>query len=212
MSPYTRKRQKKKATTRRKETHRGGKRQLFSSPSFDHVIAYLQDYTAGQSKEICGTIAKEKMPQHHPNRQYSKNIYVAYVHEVTPPLGTDERPHCLYEHVKDYVIWHNHPATSKFYPSWEDIVKGLKPKNQHISESYLFSEFGVWKIQYWDHSGVTTKEIKQLRDILNALYHTSQRGRVYNVITNYYVDQMIMAINDMFPDRLTIQFLGSPYY
>ena len=201
-------RQTQQRKTRRKQ--HGGKTQIHRSAAFIDMLVYLREFTLDAPFELCGTITKEKIPPTRPGEQ-SQSEYVAYVHELTPPLNNDERPHCIYERTKDYVIWHNHPRTSKFYPSREDIVKGLKPHSRHISESYIFCEFGIWKIQYWDHTEVTEEEMKQVKRSLDTLYHQSGRGRVYNQKTDDAVSQMMRTIYTIFGSRLTIHFLGTDY-
>lgn len=208
MLSNTRKRKKQQRRTRRKQ--HGGKIRIHYSAALDDLLAYLREFTLDAPFELCGTITKEKIPPIRPGGK-SQSEYVAYVHELTPPLTNDQRPHCILERTKDYIIWHNHPRTSKFYPSREDIVKGLKPHNRHISESYIFCEFGIWKIQYWDHDGVTREEIRQVNRALDTLYHQSDHGRVYNQETDTAVSQMIHAIHDTFGSRLTIRFLDVPY-
>jgi len=204
----THKRKSQKAQTRRKQ--RGGKTRIHSSAAFVDLLVYLREFTLEVPFEVCGTIVKERMAYTNATGRV-RNEYVAYLHDLTPPLNNGSRPQCIFEHTKDPIIWHNHPKTSKFYPSMEDIVKGLKPKNQHISESYIFCEYGIWKIQYWDHNGVTKEEMKQVTNALNQLYYTADRGRVYNRKTDPNVDQMIKTIHAIFPSRLTIRFLGTPY-
>jgi hypothetical protein len=172
---------------------------MHSSASFDHILANLREYTLEFPYEVCGTI------------EIGKYEYVAYIHDLTPPLKNGIRPHCIFEHTEDPIIWHNHPDTSKFYPSMEDIVKGLKPKNKHIIHSFIFCVYGIWHIKYNNHDGVTEEEKEQVTNALHSLYFTSGRGRVYNLQTNWNVDRVINTINHLFSSRLTIEFLGTPY-
>ena len=211
MSRHTRKQKRRNRNTRtiRKANQHGGKTQIHRSAAFKDLLVYLREFTLEIPFEVCGTITKEKIPPVRPGEQ-SRSEYVAYVHDRTPPLANGERPHCIYERTKDYVIWHNHPRTSKFYPSREDIVKGLKPKNKHINESFIFCEFGIWNITYREHNGVTEDEMKQVTRTLDTLYYQSGRGKVYNQETDDAVNQMIDAINAIFHSRLTIRFLDPP--
>lgn len=170
---------------------KGGGTEIFSANRFSEIIQYIKDITTDDNinYEKCGTIIKKN------------DRYIINLHEKES--NVDElRHHCNFEHY-DKIIWHSHPKTAKFYPSLEDILKSIKLKNSQIIYSYIFTQFGIWTLYTINHTDVSDELKNKINDLLNKLYFSTEKGRVYN---HKSVDTFINEINTLLAGTLQISF------
>lgn len=166
------------------------------------------------TKEICGTIRVDKVDDH--------TVFVVYKHHVerlSSPSSVaansannvckldnsrkKEREFCEYERTNHRIIWHTHPATSKFYPSKEDFVKSLQATN-NVKYSYIFTAFGMWTL--YTQKKVRIPSFGMYEDIqkaLDRLYFATSCGREYK---ESRVQKMIERINKVLEGHLVISF------
>ena len=81
---------------------------------------------------------------------------------------------------KHPIIWHTHPLSQKFYPSYQDIVHIFK--HDDINQSYVITSLGVWIMSY--RGSKIISEDQQAEDLLQwcnlYIYHNTDRGRTIN--------------------------------
>jgi len=170
---------------------KGGGAEIFSAKRFSEIIQYIKQITIDDNinYEKCGTISK------------TNNGYIVNVHEKEN--NVDElRHHCNFEYY-DNIIWHSHPKIAKFYPSLEDILKSIKLKNSQIIYSYIFTQFGFWTLYTINHIDVSDELKNKINDLLNILYFSTERGRIYNSAA---VDTFTDGINTLLLGTLQISF------
>ena len=101
------------------------------------------------------------------NREICGHVYnlngniVLYCENVGSLKGEKMRGSCQHSKYSS-VIWHTHPNISLPYPSMEDILKVIKPRNDSglISTSYIFTSIGIWSIQ--GKKRIITPDVEEL--------------------------------------------------
>ncbi len=170
---------------------KGGSNETFSANRFSEIIQYIKHLTIDSNinYEKCGTIVKQN------------DRYIVNVHEKES--NADElRHHCNFEYY-DKIIWHSHPTIAKFYPSLEDILKSIKFKNSQIMYSYIFTQFGFWTLHTEHHTDINDEMKNNINELLNKLYFSTERGRVYNKKS---VDVFMNEMNALLIGILKISF------
>lgn len=180
-------------------TLKGGSSEVFSAKRFSDIVQYIKDITIDSNinYEKCGTIRKT-------NDGYTVNL-----HEKANNLD-ELRHNCNFEYY-DKIIWHSHPKVAKFYPSLEDILKSIKLKNLQIIFSYIFTQFGFWTLYSKNHIDVSDEnhidvsdELKnKINELLNKLYFSTEKGRIYNDKSVY---RFINEMNTLLAGTLQISF------
>jgi hypothetical protein len=170
----------------------GGKRHVFSADLITSINEIKQMVIDSNiDHEICGSIA------------FNGENYDVYEHEAGSISGTT-RANCLYEDYREPTIWHNHPQSSKYYPSLEDILKVIKLKNSTLWNSYIFTHFGYWELSTIRHIDVSEKLSSNIEKLLNWFYWKTQKGRVYDKDA---IDRLINDLNNiLLPNVMTIEF------
>jgi hypothetical protein len=178
----------------RKKVIKGGKKAVYSTNSFSNAIEYIKALliTNNVPHEICGSIAIDNS---------SSKKYTVLTHETSSPDQT--RASCVYDDNNDPVIWHNHPATSKFYPSIEDMLKPFKVKNRRIGTSLIFSHIGYWRLNVINHMDASKELVASIQKWLDRFYFRTEHGRVYN---SEAVIEMTHNLNNVLENIMTIEF------
>jgi hypothetical protein len=163
-----------KKCSKRTRKQKGGMRQLFVTNHLEDALYYIREYTIDQQLEYCGTIEKRPAKQ-----KGETTTFAVMLHEAQRPSGN--RPSCAHEPHPHRLIWHNHPQTSKYYPSVEDILNAIKrsPRN-NTSTSYLFCEFGMWDIRVLQYIDVSAEIKKYIKGVLDQFYFMTNRGRTFD--------------------------------
>ena len=175
----------------------GGETNIFSSNNFQDIILKIKEITIDNNieHELCGTVAINRTNNDMP--KYSINLH---------NIETDtSRLSCNFEKYSE-VIWHSHPAIAKYYPSVEDILKSIKIKNDEIKSSFIFTSFGYWQLDTIQHfvDENNINEIKNnINEILTTFYHSSNRGRKYNINS---VAILMQELNTLLQGYLEIGF------
>jgi len=174
----------------KKKIYKGGKKVIYTTDNFADAIDYIKQYIidTDTSYEICGSIKPD--------------YYHTVMEHETPPLSTS-RANCMYDDYNDSIIWHNHPKTSKFYPSLEDIAKVIKQKNRSLRMSFIFTHFGYWRLETIHHVEITHEMLDNIKYWLDWLYYKTEKGRVYNEDA---VNEMIVNLNILLNNILHIEF------
>jgi hypothetical protein len=169
------KRTTKKRSNSRKQT--GGKCALLVTHNYAEVMPFIRNYTYPLKEEVCGSIHTVK-----PRQTGEKFTFTVYRHDAPfhhrNKRYITQRHSCRHEDYKDKQIWHNHPNTSKFYPSREDIIKPLKERpgtGINITNNYIFCQFGVWEIRAKQYIPISDKTEGAIQKILNRLYERTKR-------------------------------------
>jgi|UniRef100_A0A6C0J3Y2 hypothetical protein len=134
----------------------------------DNMWEAFYDAEDGTSEiEVCGYLANKELEDQVSHcwdfpRQITDDLYTTDG-ELTPVVcgvagrGDGGRANCSYEEPYGSIIWHTHPLNSKPYPSPEDIIKGLKPRDDplEIKDNLLICRWGIWEWsagnkQVWD--------------------------------------------------------------
>jgi len=178
----------KKTCKRRKQ--KGGKKVVFTSEYFYDALNYIKEITIDSELpyELCGSISVGM-------------TYKVITHE-TPP-SAEARANCTYEDYNESIIWHNHPKTSKFYPSLEDIVKVFKMKNKKLHMSFIYTHVGYWRLEKIKNVEVTKELSSSINYWLDWLYFKTERGRTYN---EEAVNHMTTNLNKLLETILHIEF------
>lgn len=85
------------------------------------------------------------------NNQKQPFIKPTFQGELIPIVcgitGNDGRTYCKYRKPYQPILWHTHPSLSKPYPSIEDIMKGLKIRDNEdiIIDNLLICRWGIWE-------------------------------------------------------------------
>ena len=126
----------------------------------------------------------------------------------------------------DKVIqWHTHPIESKYYPSFEDIMKVIT--DEHLRRSVIYTRFGYWTLMRLrvesepivDSEPIVElkpeekREIKIVYDTVNQLfYEKTEKGRVYNEeVIHYFTELLVRQINTYLPEGVVLQIYWSTY-
>lgn len=91
------------------------------------------------------------------------------------------------------ILWHTHPASGKYHPSVEDLVKVLKDS---VSMSEIFTVFGKWTIVCTDPGASRTERDMvgdEVRPFCNKFYRNSGSARVNNPVA---IQTLIVEVND----------------
>jgi hypothetical protein len=161
--------------------YKGGKKHIFATDNLLTAINEIKQLVIDSDipHEICGSIS-----------QTGTNFDI-YEHEAGSISGTT-RANCLYEDYREPIIWHNHPKTSKYYPSIEDIQKVIKTKNSTLFKSFIFTHMGYWELTAIQHIDISPKLSLNIERLLNWFYFKSSQGRVYNKDA---IDRLIKDLN-----------------
>lgn len=92
---------------------------------------------------------------------------------------TDEKGRNICVHNRYHnIIWHTHPISMQAYPSAEDIVKILKPRNDNKPKvSLIFTQWGIWRL-WANRKGSVSNEVKRaIQKSYYGLYHITEKGR-----------------------------------
>ena len=93
------------------------------------------------------------------------------------------------------VIWHTHPAISKYYPSFEDIIKVLK---HSTIISYIYTKYGYWilkcptKYEYFED--VPYAFVPLVNNLLKNFYEQTNAGNDYNGFAIQFLTTNINSI------------------
>ena len=115
---------------------------------------YQEYISSGYDKEMCGYIIN--------------NILHTAVKQ-------HEKSKCYWITPYQQVIWHTHPLQSKYYPSYQDILKIIKHIN--INQSYILTSQGFWILSYQGYINEWEQYIEKLQKYLNAFYGFTNGGR-----------------------------------
>ena len=115
---------------------------------------YQEYISSGYDKEMCGYIIN--------------NILHTAVKQ-------HEKSKCYWKTPYQQVIWHTHPLHSKYYPSYQDILKIIKHIN--INQSYILTSQGFWILSYRGYINEWEQYIDKLQKYLNAFYGFTSGGR-----------------------------------
>jgi hypothetical protein len=181
----------KKSKSMRK--YRGGKKHIFATDNLLTAINEIKHMVIDSDipYEICGSISP------------TGTSFDVYEHEAGSISGTS-RANCLYEDYREPIIWHNHPKTSKYYPSLEDIQKVIKSKNSTLYKSFIFTHMGYWELTAIQHIDISPKLSANIETLLNWFYFKSGNGRVYNKDA---IDRLIKDLNTiLLPNVMYIEF------
>lgn len=180
----------KQRSQRKRMTYKGGKKTAYKGYDLSDAFDYVKSITIDNDLpyELCGSISKL-------NNE-------VFIHE-TPSLS-EARANCMYDDYSDGIIWHNHPKTSKFYPSLEDILKVIKQKNDTLKMSFILTPFGYWRLETINHIDVSDKIKNDIKYWLDWLYFNTEKGRVYKEDA---VNKMTENLNILLNNILTIDFL-----
>ena len=134
---------------------------VYSSNNFEEIVRYISYITYNKNHERCGSVNIITNNTHSP-------IYQVYLHKRMT-VGSN-RPNCLYDtDYNHFIIWHNHPYESKFYPSVEDILKVIKIKNK-FQQSLIITKFGYWDMRTINHIDTEKDPYKKPNSYYTALY------------------------------------------
>ena len=189
------KRTTKKRSLTRKQT--GGKCALFVTHNYAEVMPFIRNYTYPLKEEVCGSIHTVK-----PRQKGEKFTFTVYRHDAPfhhrNKRNITERHSCRHEDYKDRQLWHNHPNTSKFYPSREDIIKPLikRPGTDiNITNNFIFCQYGVWQVRATgEYIPISRIPMKDMRAILARLYEETKRTngeKKWHVFDQAAVNRMI---------------------
>jgi hypothetical protein len=93
--------------------------------------------------------------------------------------GHDNRALCTYNPPYKSILWHTHTNNMQSYPSTEDIIKTLKPRNDTnaVLNSLIFTKWGIWEFNA-ENKGIVNENIKHvLNSAYSGLYHVTEKGR-----------------------------------
>ena len=184
----------KKRLRHKRKVIKGGKKVVYSTNSFLDAVEYIKALliTDNVPHEICGSIAIDPT---------SSKKYTVMTHESSNDDQT--RANCVYDDNNDPIIWHNHPTTSKYYPSIEDMLKPIKIKNSRIGTSLIFSHIGYWRLTVINHMDASKELVSRIQKWLDWFYFKTERGRVYN---HDAVQEMTYNLNNLLTNIMTIEF------
>lgn len=168
---------------------KGGAVVYYSSNDLADAINYIRTNAMHLDYEICGTISVQD------------DVVHVIMHEI-PSSTVGKRKMCMNEYY-DSIIWHTHPASSKFYPSLEDVEKIIKTKNEMIKRSFIITNFGVWQLRSIRHTNITTSMRKNIQFLLDKLYYNTGRGRQYD---KYSVTEFTTRFNRLLRGIMFIKF------
>lgn len=98
------------------------------------------------------------------------------------------------------IIWHTHTNDMKSYPSSEDIIKILKPRNNGMPEiSLIFTRWGIWKLWAGKKMVVSKDTINVLEKESDwGLYHITDkgRGRISKPFVQSYTNSLEYMLSD----------------
>ena len=115
---------------------------------------YQEYISSGYDKEMCGYII-------------NNILYTA--------VKQHDKSKCYWKTPYQQVIWHTHPLQSKYYPSYQDILKIIKHIN--INQSYILTSQGFWILSYQGYINNWEQYIEKIQKYLNAFYGFTGRGR-----------------------------------
>lgn len=140
-------------------------------------------------------------------RRHTTDLTIKY--EICGPLINDQhylepnpdrmegRANCTTS--RDSNIWHTHPASSKYYPSYEDIRTPLI--HSAVNKSVIYTQYGDWILEYdgpiYTREQVDTRYKEYINSALASFYHHTNRGRTYNAEE---IDVLIYTIQYPFQD------------
>lgn len=145
-----------------------------------YTIADIINHIHTNTNEICGYIDFV---------DYTENLSdIIHIKTNDGPNTIDEynnriRGSCTIDGYY-FHIWHTHPKSSKYYPSWEDIIKVIK---HEIISSHIYTAHGYWiltclqNISKRDNFNQTKREFEEFyNDLSSKFYHMTNRGRTFN--------------------------------
>ena len=184
----------KKRLRNKRKVIKGGKKVVYSTNSFSDAVEHIKAMliTENAPHEICGSIAIDPT---------SSKKYNVMTHESVAIDQT--RANCVYDDNADQVIWHNHPATSKYYPSIEDMLKPFKIKNSRIGTSLIFSHIGYWRLTVINHMDASKELVSAIQKWLDWFYFRTERGRAYNQDA---VKEMTYNLNNILENVMNVEF------
>jgi len=174
----------------------GGKIAKAELNSFEKVISEIRSITKDLPNELCGSI-KVDGDKYNP-------IFTVFQHQSQASSG--DRANCNYDDYLDPILWHNHPSTSKFYPSVEDILKVIKSRRDpevNIRVSLIFTNFGYWQLESINRVTNFDEYKHNIQRILDQLYHNTGKGRIFipDPVTN-----CIVSLNMLLNGILNVSF------
>jgi hypothetical protein len=105
-------------------------------------------------------------------------------------------------------LWHTHPAISKYYPSFEDIVKVLK---HQINISTIYTKYGYWVLkcptQYEYFPDAPYAFIPTVNKLLDNFYKQTNNGKDYNsVAIQFLTTHITTVIQNSFAKDFTLEW------
>ena len=98
------------------------------------------------------------------------------------------RKMCVHE--EQSINYHTHPASSKSYPSGEDLVKIIAQKIESGTPSpnieIIFTKWGIWQMMAVVKTPLKSQQRRQMaqrlnRKVLEPFYGDSERGRAESI-------------------------------
>lgn len=135
-------------------------------------------------------------------------------HYLEPnPNRRDGRANC--STTRNSNIWHTHPASSKYYPSYEDIRTPLM--HSAVQKSVIYTKYGEWILEYdgpiYTRDQVDTIYKDYIESALASFYHKTDKGRTYNaeeIDVLIYILQYPFKNNDTKYYHYKISFIPTP--
>lgn len=162
------------------------------APKFLKAIARHLD----EEREICGSLVLD-----------DKALLTS--HDIRIGERVDGREQCLTRY-QTPVSFHTHPTHEKGYPSFEDLMKVVKP-NRNANKSYVFTSWGLWELTRRPGEAINYNKtvfgiVEQfiIEVVAGPLYKATQRGRVYTPENRPDVDRYIRQLECFLP--MTIVF------
>jgi len=173
---------------------------------------------ASQPRELCSRAPTRRMKGGTPTqiisveeiRRHTTDPTIKY--EICGPLINDQhylepnpnrrdgRANCSTSRNSD--IWHTHPASSKYYPSYEDIRTPLI--HSAVKKSVIYTRYGDWILEYdgpiYTRDQVDTRYKDYIERALASFYHHTDKGRTYNAEE---IDVLIYILQYPFQDNDT---------
>ena len=162
------------------------------APKFLKEIARQLD----AEREVCGSLVLDDQA-------------LLTSHDIRIGERVDGREQCITRY-QTPVSFHTHPTHEKGYPSFEDLMKVVKP-NRNTNKSYIFTAWGLWELTRRPGLAVNynAKDFEIVERFITMiisqpLYKATQSGRVYTSENRPDVDRYIRQLECFLP--MTIVF------